>query len=183
MVLALLLLQTAGATAPLQVGVILSVDDPGARLVLREALEKKLGPETRWSCRETPVCLEVVAVPIVAGKTTTGWAVAARFSRRFKHSPQWPGGAEKGEARPQGPAVEIIEDTTASGELACAPCEEAKALCQRQLEELAAFSRERFEDLGGLFLRVGPAQDQFLRQTANDLAGQLSSQLAEGGTP
>lgn len=182
MVLALVLLQTAAVAAP-QVGVILAVDDPGARLVLRETLEKQLGPETRWSCREAPVCLEVVAVPIAAGKTTTGWAVAARFSRRLKLSPQWPGGGEKEEAKPQAPAVDIIEDTTASGELACAPCEEARTQCQRLLDELRVFARERFEDLGGLFLRVGPAQDQFLRQTAHDLAGQLASQLAEGGTP
>jgi hypothetical protein len=182
-VLALVLLQTAVATATPQVGVILAVDDPGARLVLRESLEKQLGPETRWSCRETPVCLEVVAVPIATGKTTTGWAVAARFSRRLKLSPQWPGGAEKEEAKPQAPAVDIIEDTTASGEVACVPCEEAEAQCQRQLGELKDFTRERFEDIGGLFLRVGPAQDQFLRQTALDLAGQLAKELAEGGTP
>lgn len=178
----MLLQATLGTPTP-QVGVILAVDDPGARLVLRESLGKHLGAETLWNCRETPVCLEVVAVPIVAGKATTGWAVAARFSRRLKLSPQWPGGGEKQEGKSAKPAVEIIEDTTALGEVACAPCEEAKTECQRQLGELKAFARERFEDLGGLYLRVGPAQDQFLRQAAQDLVSQLVRQLGEGGTP
>ncbi len=183
MLLALLLLQATLSTPTSQVGVILTVDDPGARLVLREGLQSKLGRETRWNCRETAVCLEVVAVPIVVGKASTGWAVAARFSQRLKVSPQWPGGLEKPEAKGQKPAVEIIEDTTAFGEVACTPCEEAKAECQRQLGELKAFARERFEDLGGLFLQVGPPKSQFLRQVAEELAGRLLQQLGEGGAP
>lgn len=183
MLLAWVLLQASLAVPAPQVGVILAVDDPGARLVLRESLEKQLGAETLWNCRETAVCLEVVAVPIVTGKATTGWAVAARFSRRLKLSPQWPGGSQKQETKTPGPVVEIIEDTTASGDVACAPCEEAKSECERHLGELEAFAREHFEDLGGLFLRVGPAQDQFLRQAAQDLLSQLARQLAEGGTP
>lgn len=183
MLLALVLLGAALTSTTPQTGVILAVDDPGARLVLRESLQKQLGGETLWNCRETPVCLEVVAVPIVTGKATTGWAVAARFSRRLKASPQWPEQGEEEKAKGQGPVVEIIEDTTALGDVSCAPCEEARAACQRHLEELKAFARERFEGLGGLFLRVGPAQDQFLRQAVQDLVSQLVYQLPEGGTP
>lgn len=183
MFLALVLLQVATAVPTPQVGVILAVDDPGTRLVLRESLERNLGSPPLWSCRETAVCLEVVAVPIVTGRTTSGWAVAARFSRRLKLSPRWPGEATGQEAQSQRPVVEIIEDTTSSGDVACAPCEEARAECQRQLGEIKAVFGERFEDLGGLFLRVGPAQDQFLRQAAQDLVSQLERQLLEGGTP
>lgn len=179
---AAVLLQAAMAAGVPQVGVILAVDDPGARLVLRESLERQLASQVSWSCREAQVCLELVAVPIVAGKNTTGWAVAARLSRRLQASPQWPRG-EPGGAKTPGAAVEIIEDTTASGELACAPCEETKSLCQRRLSELESFARERFEDLGGLFLRVGPAQDQFLRQAAQDVVARMLEELGQGGEP
>lgn len=180
MLAAAVLLQVAVAAGPPQVGVVLAVDDPGARLVLRESLEKQLAGQVSWNCREVQVCLELVAVPIVAGKNTTGWAVAARVSRRLKAAPQWPRG-EPAANKPARAVVEIIEDTTASGELACAPCEEAKSSCQRQLAELESFARERFEDVGGLFLRVGPAQDQFLRQAAQDVLAKMLEELWQGG--
>lgn len=177
------MLQIALPAATPEVGVILAVDDPGARLVLRESLERQLAGRVAWSCREVPVCLELVAVPLVSGKSTTGWAVAARVSRRLRHSPLWPG-RETGEAgKPAGPVVEIIEDSTASGEWACAPCEEAKSLCLRQLAELESFAEDRFEDVGGLFLRVGPAQNLFLKQVAVDVATAMLEELNRGGTP
>ncbi len=177
---AAVLLQAALAFGP--VGVILAVDDPGARVVFRESLEAQFSRGVVWSCREAAVCLEIVAVPIVFGKTTSGWAVAARVSRRLEASAEWPEGFAKQEPHPQAPAVEIIEDTTASGEVACAPCEEAKAQCHQELKKLAEFARGRFEDVGGLFLRVGPGETSFLRQTALDLGAQLQRVLTEGGS-
>lgn len=166
----------AQALAAPPIGIVLAVDDPGARLVLRQALEEALRPmPVLWSCRAATLCLEVAAVPIAAGKTSSGWAVAARMARRLAASPQWPGGVPRPgqEPREAGPVVEIIEDTTASGELACVPCEEERATLRQALEAFREFAGSRFEEVGGLGLWVGPAQESFLRQVATNAASEL----------
>ncbi|MCS7182533.1 MAG: hypothetical protein NZ869_05425 [Thermoanaerobaculum sp.] len=178
---ALVLLQVAAAGPPL--GVLLAVDDPSARAVLRRGLEEQLGEGLAWNCREAQVCLEVAAVPILSGKTNTGWAVAARFSRRLKVSPQWPQEVASPPPQPGQGVVEIIEDTTAGGEVACVPCEEGWAQCRQQLEALRGFAAERLEEVGGLVLQVGPAQSQFLRQVAQQLAAEWLRLRREGGGP
>jgi len=182
-VLAALLLAQAVTVAP-TVGVVLAVDDPGARAVLRGALEEALRPgPVVWSCREATLCLEVTALPVTLGKTVSGWAVACRVARRLAASPDWPAEVPRQEL-PEGrqSAVEIIEDTTASGELACAPCEEEKQALRLKLAALREFAAGRLEEVGGLGLWVGPAQDSFLRQVAASAASEVRK-LLQGGAP
>ncbi len=183
MVLAVLLAQALGRVPPLAVGISLQVEDTSARAFLRQELTAQLsGLELLWSCGQARACVEVVAVPIAVGKEQTGWAVAARAWRKLSASAQWPipPVPQKAENKP---LVEIIEDTTAGGELACAPCEEEREQLQRRLGELVSFAAERPEEVGGLGLWVGPNQLTFLRHVAAEIASRFVRQTLLGGAP
>jgi len=178
----LLLVQALASPTPPVVGLSLSVDDAEARAYLREELSRKLAPaEVRGNCRQVALCLEVSALPILTGGQQTGWALAARLSRRLASSPQWPVPAPT--PKPPGPVVEILEDSTAGGDLACAPCEEEKAQLKEKLDQLQAFAAERYEDVGGLGLWVGPNQKAFLQQVVEQILARLVGPANQGGTP
>lgn len=180
-----LLLQALLQGGTTDVGLLLAVDDPGARAVLRESLERQLSPaKVSGSCQEAAVCLEVTGLPIVAGTSKSGWAIAARVSRRLGTAPDWPEEVPRdfGSRRNTG-TVEIIEDTTASGELACLPCEEEKAQLKRALTSLVSFASSRYQEVGGLGLWVGPYQDVFLRQVSTSIANQVRQALTWEGKP
>lgn len=167
------------------VGLLLALDDPGARAVLRESLERELAPaKVTASCRGAAVCLEVTGLPIVKGTTKSGWAIAARVSRRLGEALDWPEEVPRdlGSQR-KSVTVDIIEDTTASGELACLPCEEEKAQLKRALTSLVSFASSRYQEVGGLGLWVGPYQDAFLRQVSTSIANQFRQALASAGQP
>ncbi|MGQ9752593.1 MAG: hypothetical protein ACUVRE_08185 [Thermoanaerobaculaceae bacterium] len=181
----LLLMQALLQPATPDVGLLLAVDDPGARAVLRESLERELAPaKVTGSCRGTAVCVEVTGLPIIAGTTKSGWAIAARVSRRLGEALDWPEEVPRDLGSPRKTVtVEIIEDTTASGELACLPCEEEKAQLKRALTSLVSFAGSRYQEVGGLGLWVGPYQDAFLRQVSKSIANQYRQALASGGEP
>lgn len=167
------------------VGLLLELDDPGARAVLRENLERELAPgKVTGSCRGAAVCLEVTGLTIVKGTTKIGWAIAARVSRRLGEALDWPEEVPRDLGSPRKTVtVDIIEDTTASGELACLPCEEEKAQLKRALTSLVSFASSRYQEVGGLGLWVGPYQDVFLRQVSTSIANQVRQALASGGQP
>lgn len=185
MLVTLFLMQALLQPAITDVGLLLAVDDPGARAVLRESLERELAPaKVTGSCRGAAVCLEVTGLPIVAGTSKSGWAIAARLSRRLETAIDWPAEVPK-DLTGQGKVatVEIIEDTTASGELACLPCEEEKAQLKRALTSLVSFVGSRYQEVGGLGLWVGPYQDSFLRQVSMSIANHFRKALASGREP
>lgn len=167
------------------VGLLLALDDARARAVLREHLERQLSPaKVAGSCRGAAVCLEITGLPIVAGDTKRGWAIAARVSRRLGEAADWPEEVPR-ESTTQSKTVtvEIIEDTTASGELACLPCEEEKAQLKRALSSLIRFASSRYQEVGGLGLWVGPYQDSFLRQVSMSIITHFRQALAAGEKP
>jgi hypothetical protein len=79
--------------------------------------------------------------------------------------------------------VEILEDSTAGGDLACAPCEEEEAQLKEKLGQLQAFAAERYEDVGGLGLWVGPNHKAFLQQVVEQILARLVGPANQGGTP